>query len=272
MADLTNEDLAFLDENFKRFGTAWAGGVGDLERHFEVDIRSIRGRYELNLTTRATPRVRYIHNVDMKSGAMWGGNPELPRAPSLDSSDLSRVDHVLQRCGELWMLEPLNNLCEIYDLSSGVEGLRAGRELSTRHLGHLAVLYLSDSERTSDYFCVSVDLQAQEILEALWVDLPMSPGRRLTAQEQEFMDRGLRQYGDFGVYGNVTQGLRSLVQGSNTRIAVLDGSYGFFVDPLDGQGHWLNFIMDARTGEIGDCAAGHYEPEPPPECDIEPLL
>ena len=162
MAKITDKDRAFLDENFKRFGSAWAGGLSVLEQHFEVEISSREERYEFNLTTRATPRVRYTHNVEKSSGAMSGGGPELPTAPELDPGELSQADHVLQKCGELWMLEPLNHLCEIYDLSSGVEGLRSGRQLLTRRLGDLAVLYFSDSETFDDYFCVSVDLQNQE--------------------------------------------------------------------------------------------------------------
>ncbi len=195
---------------------------------------------------------------------MSDGGPELPTAPELDPTDLSLVDQGLQKCGELWMLEPLNRLCEIYDLSSGVEGLRSGRQLLTRRLGDRAVLYFSDSETFEDYFCVSVDLQNQDILEALWVDLPMSPGHRLTDQEREFIDQGLREYGNFGVYGDVTQGLRSLVQAFETRIGVFADSYGFALEPPDGYGHSLSFWMDAQTGEIIDIAAGHTEPDDDP--------
>ena len=39
---LTAKERAFLDENFKRFGTAWAEGLSQLEEHFEVHARTPR--------------------------------------------------------------------------------------------------------------------------------------------------------------------------------------------------------------------------------------
>ena len=271
MPDLTAKDRAFLDENFKRFGLAWSGGLAALEKDFEIQARIKWDRYELQLTTRATPRIRFIHNVNKVHGGMYDdGRPQLPNAPELNADELSQLDRVFHTLGELWMLEPLNNVCEIYDLTGGVVGLKGDRTLSTRRLDDLAVLFFSDPHGIGDYFCVSVDLQTEEIREALWVDLPMSPGHLLTSQERNFLDRGLRENGNFGVYGNVTRGLRALVTGFETRINIREDSYSFFVVPVDGYGHWLNFAMDATTGEIGDCAAGHYVPAPPPDDDREP--
>ena len=45
MPDLTDKDRAFLDENFKRFGTAWSGGLDALEKDFKVQAWLRRDRY-----------------------------------------------------------------------------------------------------------------------------------------------------------------------------------------------------------------------------------
>ena len=240
-----------------------------MEKDFEVQVRVLQDRYELRLTTRATPRVRFIENVTKEHGSMYGSGPQLPEGPELNAGDFSRLDRILRNLGELWMLEPLNNVCEITDLTGGADGLKGDRNMSTRRLDDLAVLYFSDPQGFGDYFCVSVDFQTEQIKEALWVDLPLYPGHLLTAQERDFLDRGLRENGSFGVYGNVTQGLRALVTEFETRITIRDHSYGFYAEPVDGYGHWLAFGMDAKTGEIYNSAAGHFEPELPDEDDPE---
>ena len=245
--------------------------MGALEKDFVVEPRVRRDRYELRLTTRATPRVRFIQNVNKEHGGMYDSGPQLPNARELDAREVSQLDSIFRTLGELWMLEPLNNVCEIYDLTGGVDALRGGRTLSTRRLDDLAVLYISDPQSFGDYFCVSVDLRTEEIREALWVNLPMSPGHLLTPQECNFLDRSLQDNGDFGVYGNVTQGLRALVTGYETQITLREDYYSFYVLPVDGYGHWLAFGMDATTGKIANSAAGHFEPEPPPDDDGEPL-
>ena len=39
MPDLNAKDRDFLDENFKRFGPAWSGGLSALEKDFDVQVR-----------------------------------------------------------------------------------------------------------------------------------------------------------------------------------------------------------------------------------------
>lgn len=115
-------------------------------------------------------------------------------------------------------------------------------------------------------FCASVDLNSRTVEEFCFRSFPpRRHGRWLRAEEVEFIDRHLRQNGDFGVYGSVTMGLRALADNFELRIGETESAFSFSVVPRDGHGHFLRFQMDRRTGEVGAAAAGHMECRPAPE-------
>jgi hypothetical protein len=263
---LTPEDRTFLHENFARYGEAWRPGFEMLERHFVVEAERRWRTYELGLTTRDVFGLRFSLTVGRKRGWMRSSLPTPPEGPELSPGERARVDGILAEAAELWLLEPLNSVCARIDLGSGLEGLRAGRGLSTRRVGGRALLFLTEAEIGGDLFCVGVDLEGRA-LEALgWWNLPPPrQGAWLRPPEVEFIDRHLKANGDFGVYGSVTMGLRALAEGFELKIRDRDGRYDFSVVPRDGHGHFLHFAMDKTTGVIGAAAAGHMEPRPRPE-------
>src|SRR5205823_12343505 len=90
-------------------------------------------------------------------------------------------------------------------------------------------------------------------------------GRWLDLATVEFLDAAFRKNGDFGVYGGVTEGLRALAREENFELQIHPGKTHFRVSlsPKDGHGHFLHFDLDAKSGAIENCAAGHCEPAQP---------
>ncbi len=263
---LDQEDRDFLQRNFARYGEGWRPGFDMLEASFAVEARRRWRTYELKLTTRDVFGLRFTLTVGRKLGWMRSSLPALPEGPELSPEERARVDGILAEVAELWLLEPLNNVCQRVDLGSGLEGLRGGRALSTRRVGGRALLFLAERELGGDLLCASVDLEGRAIEALRWWSLPPPrQGTWLGPAEVEFIDRHLRANGDFGVYGSVTMGLRALAESFELKIRDRGDRYSFSVVPHDGHGHFLHFEMDRATGAIGAAAAGHLEPRPCPE-------
>ena len=87
-------------------------------------------------------------------------------------------------------------------------------------------------------------------------------GHWLSAKEVEFLEDAMRKNGDFGVYGSVQDGLRSLVTHMEVSMKEDDENWEVSAYPRDDHGHFLEFPINKVTGEIDDVAAGHLEPEP----------
>jgi hypothetical protein len=263
MTDLQPADRAFLDENLARYGSAWAGGLAALERDFELVAESKRREYLLHLTLRAVPRVRYTVEVTKRDGGMTFNRAELPDAPSLDEGATRIVGAVLRRAEELWLVEPLNGEVQCLDVRGGLDALRGGRELQTRRLDPHAALYLTEPDGFGELLCVWIDLQREALDGVAWVDLPPAEGGMwLSPATVAYLDGALRENGDFGVYGNVQDGLRSLVATMEVRMRRSEAWWDVSAYPRDGHGHFLHFPIHVSTGEVGAAAAGHIAPMP----------
>ncbi len=266
LSRLSQKDRSFLNENFPRFGTAWADGLAGLDRGFVIEAapkwRSIR----LQLTHRSPAAVRYTLEIRRKGGGMTTRGPELPNGAELRPSELRRVNEILQREGELWLIEPLNGDVCIRDLSAGLGGLTGEFGVETRLLGRRAVLYIRLDEIGPELLCVWLDLDGGALEGVAWIDVPSAEeGRWLRREDVEFIDAAMREHGDFGVYGNVQDGLRSLATHMELRIREDERAYHLNATPRDGHGHFLDFPVFKGTGEIGACAAGHIELMPDDE-------
>ncbi len=261
--ELTAQDREFIQQNFARFGEAWRPGLPMLEERFVVTAVKKWRTFELGLTTRDVFALRYTLTIHRKHGGMSHRGPDYPECPELGALERQRVDEILRRTSELWLLEPRNSECQRLDLARGLEALAAGRALTTRRRGERALLYLAEEDFFSGTFCVSLLLEGGAIEEITWWNLPpMRPGRWIRPAEIEFIDRNLKANGDFGVYGNVQMGLRALADEFELSIRDRGKRYSFSVTPRDGHGHFLHFEMDKQSGAIGQAAAGHMEPRP----------
>ncbi len=257
--DLDAKERTFLDDNFKLYGGAWAGGLTELGKSFEIAASKTSKTFDLRFTTRGPERVTFPLTVTKPEGRMTGESPLLPDGPALDAAGLVRVDESLRLTKELWLIERNNDELLVKDTTRGLEALRLDHSLDSRRLGDVGVLYLREDDSSSDLFCVATNLTRGEIIAARWVDLPANASRLLDPKTVDFLDGALKKYGDFGVYGDVTEGIRALARIENFELQIHDGDgvHRISLRPKDGHGHFLYFDVDATTGRIDGCIAGH---------------
>jgi len=255
-------DRDFINKNFLDYGSAWAGGLEAIEKHYDVKLKSKKNKIIINFLLRAPPAVNYTLKVERKSGRMMTEGPNLPDYPELSAAELENLHEKLQNHGELWLSEPLNGDVSIIDLSEGLEALQEDKNLQTRLIRGRSVLYLQKTNGWRDLFCLWLG-PGSGIEGGLYVDVPMSAkGRLLQTEEINFIDRAMQKNGNFGVYGNVQSGFRSLV--THMHVCLSDDKTAWHVkaSPHDGHGHFLNFSIEKGSGEINGCMAGHVIQEP----------
>ncbi len=101
---------------------------------------------------------------------------------------------------------------------------------------------------------------------------PAQPQQPLLRSEPEalaFIDRAMREQGDFGVYGDVREGLNDLHPNLTVEIRERPDTYQVSISPEDGYGHFLSFSVDKASGELGAPMAGHLDRGGPDEGDAE---
>ena len=135
-----------------------------------------------------------------------------------------------------------------------------------------ACLYFLAEQSWDDPFCLWLLMDGEKVSIAggAWGDIPAPKGRLLDRETFEFLDVAMKTNGDFGVYGSVTGGLLDLLEFMEVNIVLNEddegqASWGVNATPRDGHGHFLNFAIDAKTGAIDGCMAGHLIPCPEPE-------
>ncbi len=86
--------------------------------------------------------------------------------------------------------------------------------------------------------------------------------RENTASVRDFVDAAIRKGGDFGVYGDMREGLDALEKEFVVTIRESGDYYEVDLGPRSGEGHDFNFRVSKETGAISDLAVGEIEPEP----------
>jgi len=290
MDPISAEDKDFLHENFKRFGTAWDGGLTDLQKQYFIRIEKTEEAFELNLRHRSRAAVSYVVTVDRETGGMSNTGEQLPEARALNAEELDKADEVLRASKSLWLLEPDNQKVIRLNLRDGIEALAQdprlashfynGREqllpckVESRMLDGIAVLYFVNPEWGGELFCVAIELNDERIVDVAYVDLPPPKFKLLGPKERTFFDKSLRKHGDFGVYGNLKSGFPKLVRDFDVCIDEDEKDYHLEASPKDGHGHFFSMTIDKVSGEIRNVMAGHedsldYDDEPA-DFDEEP--
>lgn len=252
-SQLTTEQRAVLEPELRRYGSGWT--LSEVEKEFTVSATPIADGYELHFVARGLSGL-YSRPRIVIGGSFSGSNLHLPEGPELDAEQRAAVNAALRDTGEIWLLT--RGQCTLLDTRGGLDPIVGADRVQTRLYDGRAVLLIT-REPHHDEFVMVVDLQRSRVVEAREVSLPpMADTRMMNAAEVELIDRALRTHGSFGVYGDVTMGLRALVEHFDVRInARTDGRYHMGVDPRDGHGHSLGFTIDPDTGSIDDMAAGH---------------
>ena len=256
-SQLTAEQRAVLEPELRRYGSGWT--LSEIEKAFTVAATAIEGGYELHFVARGRSGL-YSRPSIVIGGSFSGSQLHLPDGPELTAQQRAAADAALRNTGELWLLT--RGQCTLFDTRGGLDAIVGAGSLQTRlHAGHGVLMITAEShpDTFQDPFVIVVDLERARVVEAREVSLPPSADTRmLSATEVEVIDRALRTHGNFGVYGDVTMGLRALVTQFNVNLnARADGRYHMGVNPRDGHGHSLGFVLDPEAGTIEDMAAGH---------------
>jgi len=119
------------------------------------------------------------------------------------------------------------------------------------------VLYLTEPASSPAIFAVVIDLAARRVTEARWHEVPPNDTGLVPPDDIARIDAAIRKHGDFGVYGNITGGLTSLLAHSSISMARAPGRYAVSVEPRSGEGHKLSFTVVLATGALEGVAAGH---------------
>ena len=86
----------------------------------------------------------------------------------------------------------------------------------------------------------------------------------------ELVDESLKKYGDFGVYGNLSLGLRSILEENRVEISDLGLRLNVSIAPLSGAGHDFQFEIDKESLRISGLVVGQViSPPVSPEVNDE---
>ncbi len=78
----------------------------------------------------------------------------------------------------------------------------------------------------------------------------------------ECIDKSLKLYGNFGVYGNFSAGVKSLLKDNYLEIKQMSQGYHVSIVPKSGTGHDFSFQVDSANGHISNLAVGEIAPRP----------
>jgi len=79
----------------------------------------------------------------------------------------------------------------------------------------------------------------------------------------ELLDNVLKEQGDLGVYGDLSDGVEVLIKDMNIRIVQEKDNYSIDIYPKHTSGgHDFSFTIDSKTGKRSDVVIGEVLPEP----------
>ncbi len=276
---LTREDRALLHHRLVDGSQIWRGGLDMLEARYRLRGRSTPETIELACTLAEPPYLHWELTYTRATELVSYTYATLPQAPELDPDQLAAVERILQQEGELWLSPPSGSF-QVLSLSDGLAALERcrghgrGQEPAVRHtrfVDRLALIYLLDDARRDVELCVWVDLERERIAGVEWPNFPVPIcGRWYPAEEIAQIERTLREEGDFGVYGDVRDGLRALMRHAKVSISSSENRWHVGVHPPNHHGHTLHVDIDRTTGAITCCSAGHALPLDIDE--VEPLI
>jgi len=77
-----------------------------------------------------------------------------------------------------------------------------------------------------------------------------------------FVDQSLKQYGNFGAYGDLRGGLKKISKENEIEVRDSANVYQISISPKSKEGHDFSFQVDKQTGKISNLAVGSLSPDP----------
>ena len=94
-------------------------------------------------------------------------------------------------------------------------------------------------------------------------DIQFDGSTRARRKAIELLDNVLKEQGDLGVYGDLSDGVEVLIKDMNIRIVQEKDLYFIDIYPKNTSGgHDFSFTIDSKTGKRSDVVVGEVLPEP----------
>ena len=265
------KDRENINDLLSVFGSNWSGGLEELEKYFEVTIEKHVGDYVLIFVLKSPPRIKYEVYLEGKTGGMGEGRHEYPDGPECSMSDLNHVDKIMKKEKNLWMIGPVDGALRRFDVSRGYKSLlkqnvfyfysqgKNNLKLRTRKYKNYAVLYYYDDsggiyDPFTNIFSIWIDLKKEVISGAAWVELSASDGKLLSLNDFRFINNSLRENGNFGVKGSVTEGLISLMKNNEVKLQLHPENNMWHISVLSetDDENFIKFNLSAVNGDISE--------------------
>ncbi len=268
----------------REYGSLYDDGFDVLARGNEVEFKVSKSKFRLKFTMKNPAKMQTEVTLSReKPYSFTSTDLKHPELIPLNNKQLDKVDTILKKEKDLWLITSMNNLAVHYDTSEGYKSIAKQKlifysnlendtsevKIKTHFNQPFAVIYYQ--VKYSNDFAIWIDLEEQQICGATWLEFPQNKGGLISKEDFNFIDQSLKKNGSFGVYGNVTEGLRSLIEYFEVNIDGFEDpdNYWMSVIPKDGHGHFLHFDINKKNGEIGSPIAGHSIPAPEPP-DLDP--
>lgn len=264
VSSMTPEQRPLVATKLRAFGSGWA--LENLERRFTLAVTETPLAYEIRLTARGASGLWTVMHLLKEKIGLSGERLAIPSGEELSPAQRRQAEAILEQAKTVWLHQPSGRTAPV-DVSKGIESLTEidlvtapkghaqKRTVTTRYRDGVAVFYLKSIDPSADLFVLEVDLAARRIVEACWHDVPPNPTGMIAPEDIALVDAGMKKYGDFGVYGNVTAGLMALSKTSG--IVITPTPTYISVDLGAEGGHDLSFRVNRKTGKLEGVAAGH---------------
>lgn len=94
-------------------------------------------------------------------------------------------------------------------------------------------------------------------------DIQFDGSARARRKAIELLDNVLKEQGDLGVYGDLSDGIEVLLKDMNIRIVQDKNHYSIDIYPKNASGgHDFSFTIDSKTGKRSGVVIGEVLPEP----------
>ena len=284
---MKEHDKNEISELLRNYGQAYNDGYQVFVKDNEIAVTIEPAQFTLDLVMKNPTKLSCTISLQRQPRPEMQKTPvKFPDLPPLTADQLNEVDQIFVEKKQIYVLTDLNQMLVKYDLTQGYQGLASqqmafftSRKDQLKSIHHYynapyAVFFYQDEDSSwfSGKFAIWVNLKTKVVEGANWMSFPLNDGGLLSEDDFNLITKSLGQNGHFGAYGNVSEGLASLMQHSDIEIknSADDKEFQIEISPKNGYGHTTIFSLIKATGEITAPLTMHMIPEPEP-LDIEDI-